>query len=318
MHENVLVTGSSGFLGARIVARLQAAGHGVTGIDPVPPASGAAHRHVTDDLSDARRLGMLLAEAGTTHIIHAGGVSGPMVLADQPLHIMDINVGGSLALLQAGTAAGVRRFVYCSSISAIGPFEGGPLQDDVPMQPDSAYGASKAAVDTVLRGLHGRQRMELCSLRLTSVYGPGRRTRNVLSALVTAGLEGREARVSPHSAMPLVFVEDAAEAAVAATFSPVLRQLFYNVAHPEMVSLEDVAAAMRACGVPVDLVPDASLRVARRGTLAVEAVHRDLGFAARIDHREGIHRMVMAMRSDTARLRHPPSAVATAGGDPHG
>jgi len=72
----VLVTGSSGFVGRAIMAHL--AGHGAIGLDPV----AAAKTHVIDDLSDRSRLRALIAREQITHIIHAGGVSGPMVLAD--------------------------------------------------------------------------------------------------------------------------------------------------------------------------------------------------------------------------------------------
>ena len=100
---NVLVTGASGFLGTAVIARLLTAGHYTVGLDPVP-APDAARRHVTDDLSDRRRLDELLRAERITHVIHCGGVSGPMVLADDPARVMQINVGG-----QPQSADGVAR-----------------------------------------------------------------------------------------------------------------------------------------------------------------------------------------------------------------
>ena len=97
---NVLVTGASGFLGAAVNARLLTAGHHAVGLDPAP-APDAARRHVIDDLSDRRRLDELLRAEQITHVIHCGGVSGPMVLADDPARVMEINVAGSLNLLLA-------------------------------------------------------------------------------------------------------------------------------------------------------------------------------------------------------------------------
>ena len=292
MADRFLITGSSGFLGGAIAARLCAAGHAVVGIDPAPPAYGARYEHVADDLSDPARLAGIVAAARPDRVIHAGGVSGPMVRVP-PADIMATNVAGSVNLLQASVAAGVRRFVFCSSISAVGPFTGGPLLDDAPLRPDTPYGASKAAMDQVLRGLAGQVPMSLCALRLTSVYGPGRRTANPFQQMIAAAHADRPMPI-PATAQgwPYVFIDDAADAAIAAALASASPQLFYNIAHPELVSLQDIAAALAAEGWPVTLVPDPALPVVPRGTLAVAAAQRDFGFAAAVDHRQGIRRML--------------------------
>ena len=87
-----LVTGSSGFVGRVVVSRLAAAGHRAVGLDPVP----AATTQVIDDLSGCDRLRSLLEREHVTHIIHAGGVSGPMVMADDPAGVIATNVTGSM------------------------------------------------------------------------------------------------------------------------------------------------------------------------------------------------------------------------------
>src|ERR1035437_6190425 len=97
---NVLVTGARGFVGPAVSARLLTAGHYPVGLDPAP-ASDGARRHVIDDLSDRRRLDELLRAERITHVIHCGGVSGPLGLADDPARVMQEHVGGSLNLLMA-------------------------------------------------------------------------------------------------------------------------------------------------------------------------------------------------------------------------
>jgi nucleoside-diphosphate-sugar epimerase len=292
MADRFLITGSSGFLGSAIAARLCMAGHAVIGIDPAPPAEGARHDHVGDDLSDPARLTAIVAAARPDRVIHAGGVSGPMVPVP-PADIMAINVAGSVNLLKACVAAGVQRFVFCSSISAVGPFTEGPLPDDAPLLPATPYGASKAAMDQVLRGLAGRVPMSLCALRLTSVYGPGRRTANPFHQMIAAA-RAKSPMTVPAGVQgwPYVFIDDAADAAIAAALAATLPQLFYNIAHPELVSLQDIASALAAEGLPVTLVPDPGLPVVPRGTMAVTAAQRDFGFAAAIDHKQGIRRML--------------------------
>jgi nucleoside-diphosphate-sugar epimerase len=297
--RRILLTGSSGFLGAAVAVQLIARGHEVLGLDPMPPAAGTVHRHLSDDLSDAARLAALLEEFRPGAVVHAGGVSGPMVLADRPDRVMAINVGGSLNLLQASLGAGVGRFVFCSSISAIGEFVDGPLPDDPPMRPTTPYGASKAAVDQMLGGLHGRCSMQIVSLRFTAIYGPGRRTAMPIGEVVAAAVAGLPVRVPVQPPWPYVFVDDAAAATLAATFSDAARsrQLFYNVAHPELVRLSDVAAVLRLQGLPIVLHEDPALPGVARGALSTEAAARDLGFRAQVGYREGIARMVAAARA---------------------
>jgi UDP-glucose 4-epimerase len=292
----VLLTGASGFLGRAIAPRLAAAGHRVIGLDPVPGADPAV-RHVADDLGDQSRLTTLLADEQITHIIHAGGVSGPMVLPDAPGRVMAINVGGSLNLLQAALDSRVATFVYCSSVSAVGDYyEERPIAEDAPLRPTSAYGCSKAAVDMVLRGLWRKVPLDLCSLRFTSIYGPGRQTRLVVDDIVAAALAGRDAHVDPATDWPYVYVDDAADAAVAACFSTTRRQLVYHVAYPQQVALEELAATAAHNAGPVRLVIDETRPRAARGPLDIGPAMRDFGFSPQVDHREGIRRMVLAAR----------------------
>lgn len=286
-----LVTGSSGFVGRAIMSRLAAAGKNAIGLDPRP----APTTHVHDDLSDRARLRELIARERITHIIHAGGVSGPMVMADDAAGVIAINVTGSMNLLYAAMAGGVTTFVYCSSVAAIGDYyEPEPIGENYPMRPTSAYGCSKAAMDFVLRALWKKVPLDLCALRLTAVYGPGRETEFNVDTIVRAALAGKPARLDPLTDWPYIYVDDAADAAITACFSRDRKQLAYFIAHPERVTPEDIAAASGAAGYPVRLEIDTAKPPAARGPVDVEAAARDFGFRAKLDHCEGIRRMIEA------------------------
>jgi UDP-glucuronate 4-epimerase len=286
-----LVTGSSGFVGRAIMARLEASGREAIGLDPRPSAT----TQVIDDLSDRARLRALIAREKITHIIHAGGVSGPMVMADDPVGVIAINVTGSINLLNEAMAGGAATFVYCSSVAAIGNFyEPEPIGEDHPMRPASTYGCSKAAMDFVLRGLWKKVPLDICSLRLTAVYGPGRQTEFNIDTVVRAALAGTPARLDPLTDWPYIYLDDAADAAIAACRSTTRKQLAYFVAHPERVSPGDIAAACGAAGYPVRLEIDTSKPKAARGPVDVEAAARDFGFRAQVGYREGIRRMIEA------------------------
>lgn len=284
----VLVTGSSGFVGRAIMTRL--AGRGI-GLDPIASAA----TQIIDDLSDRTRLRDLIGRAKITHVIHAGGVSGPMVMADDPAGVMAINVTGSMNLLYEAMAGGVGAFVYCSSVAAIGNYyESEPIGENYPMRPTSSYGCSKAAMDFVLQGLWKKVPLDICSLRLTAVYGPGRQTEFNIDTVVRAALAGKTARLDPLTDWPYLYVDDAADAAIAACLSDKRTQLAYFIAHAERVTPDDIAAACGAAGRPVRLEIDGSKPKAARGPVDVEAAARDFGFRAQIGHREGIRRMIEA------------------------
>ena len=236
----------------------------------------------------------LLTRAKITHVIHAGGVSGPMVMADDPAGVLAINVTGSMNLLYEAMAGGVATFVYCSSVRGDRQNSSEPIGENYPMRPGSTYGCSKAAMDFVLRGLWRKVALDICSLRLTAVYGPGRQTEFNIDTIVRAALAGRPARLDPLTDWPYVYVDDAAEAAIAAGVAQRRQQLAYFIAHPERVTPDDIAAACAAAGRPVRLEIDASKPKAARGLIDVEAAARDFGFRAQIGLREGIRRMIEA------------------------
>jgi UDP-glucose 4-epimerase len=292
MAGNVtLVTGASGFLGKAVMTLLAEQKQRAIGLDP----RSSVTTQVVDDLSDRSKLVKLLTDEKITHVIHAGGVSGPMVLADDPAKVITINVLGSLNLLYAAMDAGVSTFIYCSSAAALGSFhESTPVDESYPLRPNNTYSASKAAVEMVLRGLWGKVPLDLCALRFTVIYGPGRETTYTVEEIVRAALAGKVARIAPMGDWPYVYIDDAAHATVQACYAKGRRQLSYFIAHPERVTPEDIAAA--AAGKPVRIEIDSSRPKAERGPLDVEPAARDFGFRAQVGHREGVRRLIEAAR----------------------
>jgi UDP-glucose 4-epimerase len=294
MADNVtLVTGASGFLGKAVMKLLAEQKQRTIGLDP----RASATTQVVDGLSDRSKITKLLTGEKVTHIIHAGGVSGPMVLADDPVKVITINVLGSLNLLYAALDTGVRTFIYCSSAAALGSFhESVPVDENYPLRPNNTYSASKAAMEMVMRGLWGKIPLDLCSLRFTVIYGPGRETTYTVEEIVGAALAGRAARIAPMADWAYVYIDDAARAAVQACYAKGRKQLSYFIAHPEKVTPDDIAAAAAAAGKPVRIEVDASRPRADRGPLDVEPAARDFGFRAQVGHREGVRRLIEAAR----------------------
>ena len=179
-----LVTGGAGFIGSTLVDRLLAEGHEVDVVDDLSTgrlanlsearSSGGRFRFHHLDLRDAE-LGELLGLRKPEVIFHLAAQASVKVSVDDPLHDAEVNVVGSLRLLEAARLAGVRKLVYAASG---GSLYGEPDPDDLPIAehqphgPLSPYGVSKKAVIDYLvayRSLHG---LEFTALALANVYGP--------------------------------------------------------------------------------------------------------------------------------------------------
>ena len=76
-------------------------------------------------------------------------------------------------------------------------YEDEPLDEQYPLRPNNTYSASKAAMEMVLCGLRGKIPLDLCSLRFTVIYGPGRETTFTVEQIVGAALAGKAARLPP-------------------------------------------------------------------------------------------------------------------------
>jgi nucleoside-diphosphate-sugar epimerase len=148
----------------------------------------------------------------------------------------------------------------------------------------------------VLRGLWGKVPLDLCSLRFTVIYGPGRETIFTVERIVGAALAGKVVQIEPMTDWPYVYIDDAARAAVSACFAQGRKQLSYFIAHSERVTPNDIAAAAAAAGKPVRLEVDNGRPLAARGPVDTAAAARDFGFRAKVGCREGIRRMIEAAR----------------------
>lgn len=109
----VLLTGSSGWLGRFLGPRLAAEGHEVVGLD-VAPAPGT---DFTGSVANGALVGRVFAECGIEAVIHAGALHKPDIARYPAQAFIDVNVTGTLNLLEAAAAAGNDRFVFTSTTS---------------------------------------------------------------------------------------------------------------------------------------------------------------------------------------------------------
>jgi len=172
---NFLITGAAGFLGSSLANHLAREGHQVRGLDDLStgdPQALAPDVHFTrGDVSDRPKLWTLLQEVDVVYHL-AARVSVPESVL-YPRDYNNVNVGGTVALMEAMRDVGVRRVVLASSGAVYGDLADQPLKETLIPAPRSPYAVSNLSAEYYVRTIGGLWRIETVSLRIFNAYGPG-------------------------------------------------------------------------------------------------------------------------------------------------
>ncbi|HET7719538.1 MAG TPA: UDP-glucose 4-epimerase GalE, partial [Acidimicrobiales bacterium] len=169
----VLVTGGAGYVGSHTVRLLLEAGHAVTVYDNLVYGhrEAVACHVVQGELTDADRLETVFASERFDAVLHFAALSLVGESVAEPVRYFRTNVGGSLNLLDAMRAAGVRRLVFSSTAAVYGEPETIPITESAPARPTNPYGASKIAVDNAIGYQAAATGLGAVSLRYFNVAG---------------------------------------------------------------------------------------------------------------------------------------------------
>jgi nucleoside-diphosphate-sugar epimerase len=285
----VLVTGVGGLIGAAVLRRLVADGIAVVAADRTRPPDldldGMAVPFLAHDLPDQQRWHDAILRFGIRRVVHAGGVSGPMLLRDNPSRVCEINLLGLGGLLEAARIHHLGRIVWFSSIVAYGNRPDlASVDEDTPLRPDTVYGATKAAGEALVHAYHAEYGVDAVALRVASCYGAGRTTSCMIRTLIEDGLAGRVSRIHPAAGRTRqhVFVDDVVGAVRGALDASALRQRAYNVGPGYAQSLSEIVEQVRKAVPGTEAVLDPqglAWNTFGLGPLVVDAARRDLGFS---------------------------------------
>ncbi len=233
---NFLITGVAGFLGAALANHLAREGHQVRGLDLSagdPKALAPDVHFMRGDINDRPKLWSLLQ--GVDVVYHLAARVSVQESILYPRDYNDVNVGGTVALMEAMRDVGVRRVVLASSGAVYGEMKGESLKETDALLPRSPYAVSKISAEHYVRAIGALWDIETVSLRIFNAYGPGQRLPPshppVALHYLKQALRGGTlvAHGDGNQTRDYIYVDDVVSAMVAAATAPHINGLAFNV-----------------------------------------------------------------------------------------
>ncbi|MBO4248834.1 SDR family oxidoreductase [Halomicrobium sp. IBSBa] len=305
----ILVTGGAGFIGGHIAERFVVDGHDVVALDNLDPfydvdikqhtieqcreqaASGdGSYELVEGDVRDADLVAELVADAD--YVYHQAAQAGVRQSVENPRKYDEVNVDGTLNLLDAARETGLERFVMASSSSVYGKPRYLPYDEEHPTTPVSPYGASKLAAERYVCAYSEVYDLSAVALRYFTVYGPRMRPNMAISNFVSRCLDGRSPIVYGDGSQTrdFTFIEDVVEANVALLDTDAADGEAINVGSTDNIEIETLAQEIRD-----QLAPELDLVYEERHDADAEHTHASteraaelLGYEPEYTIREGV------------------------------
>jgi UDP-glucuronate 4-epimerase len=307
---NLLVTGGAGFIGSHLVERLLSEGHRVVGLDNFDefydPAlkrrnltralQAPGFRLVEGDLRDEERLRNIFQEENFEMVAHLAARAGVRPSLENPLLYTEVNIRGTLNLLEACKNSGVRRFVFASSSSVYGNNPKIPFAEDDPVDnPISPYAATKKAGELICYTYHHLYGLDIACLRYFTVYGPRQRPEMAIHQFTR--LIHQDKKISlfgdGSSCRDYTYIDDAIEGTMGALFREHGYEI-YNIGESQTTALSQLIQSIEekvGKKARIDYLPSQPGDVQR--TFAdIRKAGAKLGYRPRTGIQEGLTRFV--------------------------
>ena len=243
-----LITGAAGFLGSSLANHLVREGHTVRGVDDLStgdPNALLPEVHFTrGDVNDRPKLWTLLQEVDCVYHLAARVLVPESVL--YPREYNQVNVGGTVTLMEAMRDVGVRRVIFISSGAVYGNQSQQPVNETAPTDPRSPYAVSKLAAEFYVQTIGRLWGIESVCLRVFNAYGPGQHLPPVHAPVIpyflrqshqngTLVIHGDGSQTRDY-----VYVDDVVQGMVAAATAPDIDRLTINIGSGREVSVREL------------------------------------------------------------------------------
>jgi nucleoside-diphosphate-sugar epimerase len=194
-YARALVTGGAGFIGSHIADRLLENGFEVTVLDDLSNArleninahTGRSDFHfIEGDIRDLETVKKAVRKVDV--VFHEAAFVGVQESIRKPLLTNDVNVNGTLNLLEASLQSNVKRLILASSAAVYGEPQASPISEDSPVHLNSPYAVSKLTSEHYAKAYHKIYGLETICLRYFNVYGP-RQTTGPYAAVITSFID---------------------------------------------------------------------------------------------------------------------------------
>ena len=306
----ILVTGGAGFIGSHLVDALLDRGHEVSMTDhlvrsPKPWFGEALLRGAQLYVADVRELSAIrpaFEVARPEIVLHLAAQADVRHSVSDPSFDAQVNVAGTVAVLEAAREVGARRVVMASTAAVYGDPAEVPTGDDAPIAPLSPYGASKAAAEWYLAQYQRLYGISTLALRMANVYGPRQDPHaeaGVVSIFCGMAASGGRATVYGNGAQTrdYVFVDDVVAAWLAAAASEVTGAL--NISTSIETSVRQLAEVL---DLSYDFAPGRPGEI-ERSCLDASAAAEHLGWRAVVSLENGLRRTLDAVSPEVIQVK---------------
>jgi len=317
MH--VLVTGGAGFIGGHLAERFVTDGHNVVVLDNLDPfydldikhhnietareaadSGDGSYEFVKGDIRDADLVADLVADAD--YVYHQAAQAGVRPSVKNPRKYDEVNVDGTLNLLDACRDTGIERFVMASSSSVYGIPRSLPYEETHPTTPVSPYGASKLAAERYAMAYSEVYDLPAVALRYFTVYGPRMRPNMAISNFVSRCMNDEPPIVYGDGTQTrdFTYIDDVVEANVTLLDTDAADGEAVNIGSTDNIAIKTLATEIRD-----QLAPDRNLVYEERHDADAEHTHADtthaqklLGYEPSHTIREGVAKFIAWYRNN--------------------
>lgn len=305
MSKTILVTGGSGFIGAHIIRQLVERGDTVINYDLRPPQPDCAWwlqpvagqiKYVEGSIEDWGSLARIAVQHKLDAIIHIAAIVNPVLLNRQPRLALNVNLGGTVNILELARAFSIGRVVSFSSIGVLPGVRYTPIDVNHPVLLGSEgpgtnfYGAAKVAEEAFCWAYRQAYGLDVITLRPSAVYGFGMQWPMYIKPMVEDSLLGKAVFFNHGREFPRDYthVEDVAQLSLLALDAPAERltdRVFYAATGQPLNTAGQVAELVRELipGAQIEIQPGLSesdqLEIRYRGVLDISNACVQLGYA---------------------------------------
>lgn len=252
----ILVTGAGGFIGSRLTEALCVRGARVRAfvrynsradaglLKALPPDVLRSVEVIMGDLRDEDALEK--AAAGTALVFHLGALISIPYSYQHPVEVVQTNILGTLAVLQACRKTGAR-LIHTSTSEVYGTALRVPIDEQHPLQGQSPYSASKIGADKLVESYYRAFGVPAVTIRPFNTYGPGQSARAVIPTIITQALQAEEIHLGNLEARrDFTYLDDTVAAFIKAAETPGIDGETFNLGSGQEVSIRQLTEEILA------------------------------------------------------------------------